>query len=62
MRASTDVEIDAAFEAVAQQRISALTVIGDPFFATQREKFAALAARYAVPAMYHFRHYVVAGA
>ena len=61
MRASTDVEIDAAFEAVAQQRISALTVTGDPFFATQREKLAALAARYAVPAMYHFRHYVVAG-
>src|SRR5262245_23646991 len=55
IRASTDVEIDAAFEAVAQQRISALTVTGDGFFGTRREKLAALAARYAVPAMYHFR-------
>src|SRR6516225_5782776 len=61
IRASTDVEIDAAFEAVAQQRISALTVTGDGFFGTRREKLAALAARYAVPAMYHFREYVVAG-
>jgi len=61
IRASTDVEIDAAFEAVAQQRISALTVTGDGFFGTRREKLAALAARYAVPAMYHFREYVAAG-
>jgi ABC-type uncharacterized transport system substrate-binding protein len=61
MRASTDVEIDAAFEAVAQRRISALTVTGDAFFATRREKLAALAARYAVPAMYHFRDYAAAG-
>src|SRR5215510_5049846 len=49
IRASTDVEIDAAFKAVAQQRISALTVTGDGFFGTRREKLAALAARYAVP-------------
>jgi ABC-type uncharacterized transport system substrate-binding protein len=61
MRASTDLEIDAAFETVAQQRISALTVTGDAFFATRREKLAALAARYAVPVMYHFRDYAVAG-
>jgi putative ABC transport system substrate-binding protein len=61
MRASTDLEIDAAFEAVAQQRISALALTGDPFFDTRREKLVALAARYAVPAMYHFRDYAVAG-
>jgi ABC-type uncharacterized transport system substrate-binding protein len=61
LRASTDVEIDAAFEAVAQQRISALAVTGDAFFATRRERLAALAAHYAVPTMYHFRDYVVAG-
>ena len=28
---------------------------------TRREKFAALAARNAVPAMYHYREYVLAG-
>jgi putative ABC transport system substrate-binding protein len=61
MRASTDAEIDAAFEAIAQQHISALALTGDPFFDTRREKLVALAARYAVPAMYHFRDYAVAG-
>jgi ABC-type uncharacterized transport system substrate-binding protein len=34
---------------------------GDPFFDTRREKIVALAARSAVPTMYHFRDYAVAG-
>ena len=33
----------------------------DPFFVSQREQLAALAARHGVPAMYIFRDYVVAG-
>ena len=61
LRASTDREIELAFETIATQRIRALAVTADPFFDTRREKLVALAARNAVPTMYHFREYVLAG-
>ena len=61
LRASTDREIDAAFETVAQQRITALAVGADPFFDTRRTKLVAMAAHYAVPTMYHFREFAAAG-
>jgi putative ABC transport system substrate-binding protein len=61
LRASTDHEIDIAFESVVQQRIPALAVAADAFFNTRRDKLADLAARHAVPAMYSFRDYAVAG-
>jgi putative tryptophan/tyrosine transport system substrate-binding protein len=61
LRASTDREIDSAFETIAAQHIQALAVAADPFFDTRREKLVTLAARHAVPAMYHFREYVLAG-
>ena len=61
LRASIDREIDAAFEAVARLRVAALSVTSDPFFDTRRDKLIALAARYAVPTMYQFREYAVAG-
>ena len=57
LRADTDQEIDAAFEAIAQQRVPALVVGANPFFDTRRKKLVALAARNAVPAIYHFREY-----
>jgi putative ABC transport system substrate-binding protein len=61
LRASTDQEIDAAFETVAQQRIAALAVTGNPFYDTRREKLVALAARHAVPVIYQFREFTAAG-
>jgi len=61
LRASTDPEIDLAFESVAHHRIPALAVAADPFLLARREKLVALAARHAVPAMYGFREYAVAG-
>jgi putative ABC transport system substrate-binding protein len=61
LRASTDPEIDIAFESVARHRIPALAVAADPFLLARREKLVALAARHAVPAMYGFREYAVAG-
>ena len=61
LRASTDREIDSAFESIAQHRIRALAVAADPFFVTRRDKLAALAAHHAVPAVYILREYAVVG-
>ena len=61
LRASTDREIDAAFETVAQRRIPALSVAADPFLDTRRDKLVILAVRHAVPTMYHFREFAAAG-
>jgi putative ABC transport system substrate-binding protein len=61
LRASTDHEIDTAFDSLTQHRIPALAVLSDPFFNTRREKLAILAARHAVPTVYSFRDYAVAG-
>jgi putative tryptophan/tyrosine transport system substrate-binding protein len=61
LRASIDSEIDVAFDSIARHRIPALAVAADPFLLARREKLVALAARHAVPAMYGFREYAVAG-
>jgi putative ABC transport system substrate-binding protein len=59
--ANTDGEIDSAFQIVHERHIGAITVAAAPFFDTRRDKLVALAARYAVPAMYQFREFVAAG-
>jgi putative tryptophan/tyrosine transport system substrate-binding protein len=61
LEASTDGELDAAFEAISRRHFAALATVADPFFDTRSEKITALAARCAVLAMYHAREYVVVG-
>jgi putative ABC transport system substrate-binding protein len=61
LRAANEREIEAAFETVAKERIRALSVASSPFFDTVRKMIVALAARYAVPTMYHFREYASDG-
>jgi putative ABC transport system substrate-binding protein len=61
LRASTDREIDTAFESIAQQRIPALVVASDTFFITRRNTLVALAARHSVPTIYNIREYPLAG-
>jgi putative ABC transport system substrate-binding protein len=61
LSASSERDIEAAFEGLAGQRIEALLVGADPFFASRREQLVALAARYRVPATYMTRDFVVAG-
>jgi putative ABC transport system substrate-binding protein len=60
-KARTDNEIDAAFEAVGQQRVGGIVVGSDPFFNSRAVRIAALANREAVPAIYPLREYVAAG-
>ncbi|HET7383768.1 MAG TPA: ABC transporter substrate-binding protein, partial [Pseudolabrys sp.] len=59
--ASTKNEIQAAFASLVQQRVGALVVAADPFFFSHRDQLVALAARYAVPAIYSFRESAAAG-
>ena len=58
---STAPEIDTAFASLAEQQIGMLSVSADPYFLARRDQFAALAARYAVPAIYFAREVVISG-
>jgi putative ABC transport system substrate-binding protein len=59
--AGSDREIDAAFASLAQARTGALLLGNDAFFNNRMEQIVALAARHAIPTMYSFREFVVAG-
>jgi len=61
LHANTDSEIDAAFEISSRKRIEALVLTASPFFDTRRDKLVALAAGHALPTIYHFREFAVAG-
>ena len=61
LSASNESEIDAAFATATQLRVGALLVGADPFLNSQRDKIIALAARYAIPAIYEQREHALAG-
>jgi putative tryptophan/tyrosine transport system substrate-binding protein len=61
VNASNERELDAAFAAMHQQHAGALLVASDSFFFWQRERLAALAARYRIPAMSYLREFAYAG-
>jgi putative ABC transport system substrate-binding protein len=61
LKASTESEIDAAFATLVQLHIGALLVGTDPFFSSRRDQLVALSARHAVPAIYEYREFAVAG-
>jgi putative ABC transport system substrate-binding protein len=53
--------LETAFARMSQSGVGALVVGADPFFNSQRQQIVALAAHYAIPAIYETRDYVVAG-
>jgi putative ABC transport system substrate-binding protein len=61
LKASSDREIDAAFASLIQAGTGALLVSNDFLFNSRIEQVTALAARYAIPTMYSYREFVVAG-
>ena len=61
LNASTPSGIDAAFVSLAQERARLLVVSGDSFLVAQREQLVALAARHAVPTLYHRREFTTIG-
>lgn len=54
-------QIDAAFPALARERVDALVVAPDPFFVSQARQFAELAKRHRLPTMFSFQPHVEAG-
>jgi putative tryptophan/tyrosine transport system substrate-binding protein len=59
--ASTESDVNTAFTTLVEKRVSALVVGNDPFFNSRPDQLVALAARHAVPAIYPFREFAVAG-
>jgi putative ABC transport system substrate-binding protein len=61
LNAGTSGQIDEAFAAIVERRASALMVGADPFLDSRRDQIIALAARHSIPAIYHWREYVLGG-
>jgi putative tryptophan/tyrosine transport system substrate-binding protein len=61
VKAGTESEIDVAFLTLLQLHAGGLVVGVDPFFNSRREQLVALAARYAVPAVYYWREFAADG-
>jgi putative tryptophan/tyrosine transport system substrate-binding protein len=52
LKASSEAEIDSAFAGLSKSPAGAIIIGGDTFFTTRRDQIVALAARYAIPAIY----------
>src|SRR5262245_3701050 len=61
LKASTDHDLDEVFASLQKSGAGGLVVPNEPFFDSRRDKIVTLSARYAVPAIYSIREYVVAG-
>ena len=61
LRASSERELDTAFATLAPSRAGALLVGSDPYFTSRRDQIIALAARHAIPAIYEWREFAMAG-
>jgi putative tryptophan/tyrosine transport system substrate-binding protein len=61
LSASTEREIDTAFESATESRAGALLVGSDPFFSSRADQVVGLAARHAIPTIYEGREFSMAG-
>ena len=59
--ARSEAEIDTAFAAIVKQRIGAVLVASSPSFLPRRQRFVALAAAHALPAVYFVRPFADVG-
>jgi len=61
LKVRTDDEIDTAFASLGQLQAGGLIATPDPFLNSRIKQLAALASRYATPAISHFRPFTAAG-
>jgi putative ABC transport system substrate-binding protein len=61
LNATSEADLDAAFAQLSELRAGALLVAADPFFNSRREQLIALAMHHAIPAIYEFREFPLAG-
>jgi ABC-type uncharacterized transport system substrate-binding protein len=61
IRVSSEDEFEQAFAALFQAHVGALLVPADPFLHSRREQIVKLAAKYALPAVYQWRDFVLVG-
>jgi putative ABC transport system substrate-binding protein len=61
VNASTDSDLEPAFASLSQQPVGAVLVSLSTLYTRSTERLAALAARHALPAIYPFREYALAG-
>jgi putative ABC transport system substrate-binding protein len=61
LNASTEDELDTAFEELKKVKAGGLLIASDPFFSSHIKQLAALSIRHAVPTVYQFREFAVAG-
>jgi putative tryptophan/tyrosine transport system substrate-binding protein len=61
VKASTDSEIESAFDQLAQKNVAGLVVENDPFFDSRRRRLIQLTAQRSIPAIYHIREFPVEG-
>jgi putative tryptophan/tyrosine transport system substrate-binding protein len=59
--ASTDGDLEEAFTTFSQRRVAAVLIAGTGRVSRRTEQLAALAARHALPAIYNYREYALAG-
>src|SRR5208337_82600 len=59
--ASTEHDFDAAFATLSQGQVRGLVIGTDGFLVSQSEQLAALTARYALPTIFQYRAFVMAG-
>jgi putative ABC transport system substrate-binding protein len=59
--ATVDSDLETAFTTFSQQRVGAVLVGTGPLYGRRTEQLAALAARHALPAIYSYREYALAG-
>jgi putative ABC transport system substrate-binding protein len=61
VRANTESDFDTAFSTVASQRAGAMLVCASPFFNARRQQLVVLASSHALPAIFEWRDFAVAG-
>ena len=61
INASSESDIDAAFATLVKMRAAAVVIVGNPLFNSRRNQLAALATRYAIPAIHENREFTSAG-